>query len=144
MILAIFDVSGKRVVEVSAISGARDVAENNNQTNMEELAKFFVELTGSERKFKSVAAIKQAIGRALTAKAFGAEEKAATAGNKTGAGPRKVNGPVATVRRICGQMKGRPRWEVIEACARAGVKRSTAATQYQHNKEVIPPIPQTH
>ena len=44
---------------------------------------------------------------------------------------REATRPVATARRIFERMADRPRHEVIEACAKAGVKRSTAATQYQ-------------
>ena len=39
--------------------------------------------------------------------------------------------PTQVVRRIASEMKGRPRREVIEACVAAGVKPTTAKTQYQ-------------
>lgn len=38
--------------------------------------------------------------------------------------------PIATVRRICGEMAGKERKEILAACIKAGVNPSTAATQY--------------
>jgi hypothetical protein len=44
-------------------------------------------------------------------------------------------GPVSKAREIFDAMWGSPRKDIIEACAAAGIKRSTAATQYQHYKK---------
>lgn len=38
--------------------------------------------------------------------------------------------PVATVHRICDEMKGKPRDEIIQACINEGVNPNTAKTQY--------------
>jgi hypothetical protein len=45
------------------------------------------------------------------------------------------DGPVAKARVIFEKMWGAPRKDVIEECARQGIKRSTASTQYQHFKK---------
>ncbi len=40
-------------------------------------------------------------------------------------------GPVARARLVFEEYQGFPRKEIIEACSKLGIKRSTAATQYQ-------------
>lgn len=44
-------------------------------------------------------------------------------------------GPVAICRRVFEELWGAPRKDIIEACARLGVKRSTAQTQFQRYKQ---------
>lgn len=44
-------------------------------------------------------------------------------------------GPVARARLVFQEYEGRPRREIIEACAKLGIKRSTTATQYQRWKK---------
>lgn len=41
----------------------------------------------------------------------------------------EVVGPVKTVWRICDEMKGKPRPEIMAACIAAGVNKATASTQ---------------
>ena len=43
----------------------------------------------------------------------------------------EAQGPVARARMVFESMVGAPRKDVIEACAKLGIKRSTASTQYQ-------------
>lgn len=50
-------------------------------------------------------------------------------------GRHNPDGPVAKARSIFEKMWGSPRKDIIEACAQAGIKRSTASTQYQHFKK---------
>lgn len=44
---------------------------------------------------------------------------------------KQADGPVARARKVFDAMAGHPRKEVIDACAKVGIKRSTAQTQYQ-------------
>ena len=44
---------------------------------------------------------------------------------------KRAIGPVALAREVFESMKGERRKDVIEACVKLGVKRSTASTQYQ-------------
>jgi hypothetical protein len=44
-------------------------------------------------------------------------------------------GPVGKAREVFVAMWGSPRKDIIEECARRGIKRSTASTQYQHFKK---------
>ncbi len=44
-------------------------------------------------------------------------------------------GPVGKARLIFDAMWGHPRKDIIEMCRRAGIKDSTASTQYQHYKK---------
>src|SRR5574337_1137292 len=43
----------------------------------------------------------------------------------------EVEGPVAVVRRIAGEMQGASRKDIIAACVAAGINANTAKTQYQ-------------
>lgn len=44
---------------------------------------------------------------------------------------RQSDGPVARARKVFEEMQGAQRKDVIDACAKLGIKRSTASTQYQ-------------
>lgn len=46
-------------------------------------------------------------------------------------GHDRENGPVARARRIFESMPGAPRKDILDACAKVGIKRSTASTQFQ-------------
>lgn len=42
-----------------------------------------------------------------------------------------AEGPVARARRVFEEMSGAPRKDILDACVKLGIKRSTAQTQYQ-------------
>jgi hypothetical protein len=49
--------------------------------------------------------------------------------------PNQELGPVGKARLIFEKMWGSPRKDIMEACTKAGIKLSTASTQYQHFKK---------
>lgn len=134
MIYAMIDLTGNQVVDILAISGKPNAGlAERKDASLKELTQMHQKLSGKKREFKSE---KEALGevtRLIEKRCFP---------NLKGSKDQK-DGPVAKVRRICSQMKGKPRHEIIEACAKAGVKRSTASVQYQRFKTLnpIPPLP---
>lgn len=113
MLYAMIDLSHHRIVEVLPVGEqeAKEAAKGASSLYLKELTELYAQLTGRLETFAS-----------LGKRYFGEEPKAEEL---------KGPGPIATARRIIQELAGHPRREVIEACAKAGVKRSTAGTQYQ-------------
>lgn len=131
-VFAMFDVRSKRVIDLVRPAPKGDPEKSTSKQKSrqasiykKELEGLYHDLTGQDLDAKDLDTAKEAVVRVL--------DDQLTHPNR---GPRKapVDGPVAVARRIFQEMEGKPRREIIEACAKAGVKRSTAATQYQRWK----------
>ncbi len=125
MIYAMLDLKNGRVVDVMAVmtDSGESPARQNTQAR-KELAEVYTMLTGKTRKdFKLLQEGKEAVAT-VVAEQFKLSKPVLEKVSRS-------EGPVATARGIIISMKNRPRREVIEACAAAGVKRNTAGVQYQ-------------
>lgn len=124
MIYAMIDLTSDRVVDLLPISGdPKLTGSKQRELFTKELTDIYAKLTGdTKRQFKDLHEAKEAVIQEVTKDYFTDRED-----DKRPKSP----GPVAIARRICDELAGHPRRDIIEACARAGVKRSTAATQYQ-------------
>lgn len=131
MIYAMIDLTSDRVVDLLPISGDPKLAgSKQRELFTKELADIYAKLTGdTDRQFKDLSEAKEAVIQEVTKDYFADQEDDEHA----------TEGPVAIARRICDELAGHPRRDIIEACARAGVKRSTAATQYQKWKSTHQP-----
>lgn len=131
MIYAMIDLTSDRVVDLLPISGDPKLAgSKQRELFTKELADIYAKLTGdTDRQFKDLSEAKEAVIQEVTKDYFADREDDEHA----------TEGPVAIARRICDELAGHPRRDIIEACARAGVKRSTAATQYQKWKSAHQP-----
>lgn len=124
MLYAMIDLSHHRIVEVLPVGEqeAKEAAKGASSLYLKELTELYAQLTGRLESFASLEVAKKAVLDELGKRYFGEEPKAEEL---------KGPGPIATARRIIQELAGHPRREVIEACAKAGIKRSTAGTQYQ-------------
>lgn len=132
MIYAMIDLTSDRVVDLLPISGDPKLAgSKQRELFTKELADIYAKLTGdTDRHFKDLAEAKEAVIQEVTKDYFADHEEDDH--------PERP-GPVAIARRICEELSGHPRRDIIEECARQGVKRSTAATQYQKWKSAQQP-----
>jgi hypothetical protein len=132
MIYAMIDLTSGRVVDLFPISGDQKLACSRRlEVFKKELADIYAKLTGdTDHQFKDLNEAKEAVIQEITKSYFADRED-----DEHPDSP----GPVAIARRICDELAGHPRRDIIEACARAGVKRSTAATQYQKWKSAHQP-----
>lgn len=132
MIYAMIDLTNDHVVELLPVSGDPKLAgSKQRELFTKELTDIYAKLTGdTDRKFKNLSEAKEAVIQEVAKDCF-----ADRGGDKHQESP----GPVAIVRRICNELAGHPRRDIIEACVRAGVKWSTAATQYQKWKSAHRP-----
>lgn len=127
MLYAMIDLSHKRVIEVLPLGEeeAKEASAGVTALYIQELTELHTQLTGKKESFKTLEAAKRAVLGQLGKRYFG--ETAASPAKRV----PKDSGPVATARGIIQELAGHPRRDIIEACAKAGVKRSTAGTQYQ-------------
>lgn len=121
MIVALLDVTKNRILDV--------VESGDRKLLLRDLTDLYAKVTGDKMvNFTNVEEARSKVVEALTTRYFPALTKGEPS---KGTVTVEAMGPVARARKVFDELKGHPRKEHIEACAKLGIKRSTAAAQYQ-------------
>lgn len=155
MLYTVIDSDQKKVIDV--------VAHGDETRYIQEYTELYEAITGQKVEFKSIEEAKGSCVEAVHNRTFnrpvatrtkdylsstaevyrppwlnadGTPTATPPEGAETAYSNRKKDGPLARARVIFEEMWGSPRKDIIEACAKAGIKRSTAATQYQAFKKM--------